>query len=92
MSFKEVMEQIGKCNSHVNVHISLTCVRLFLCVPIVLLNGVWKKVSGQSAKQHTVMEWHALSSDQKSQIVTNYLSYGMVTSLSYHAFLHLLQR
>ena len=65
MSFKEVMEQIGECNSHVNVHLSLTCVRLFLCIPIVLLKPVWKKVSGQSAKQHRVVEWHALSSDQK---------------------------
>ena len=65
LSFKEVMEQIGKCNSHVNVHIALTCVRLFLCIPVVLLKPVWKKVSGQSAKQHTVIEWHAVSSDQK---------------------------
>ena len=65
LSFKDVMEQIGECNSHVNVHIVLTCVRLFLCIPFVLLRPVWKKVSGQSAKQHTVMEWHAVSSDQK---------------------------
>ena len=36
-----------------------------MCIPIVLLKPVWKKVSGQSAKQHTVMEWHALISDQK---------------------------
>ena len=65
LSFKDVMEQIGECNSHVNVHIALTCVRLFLPIPLVLLKPVWKKVSGQSAKQHTVMEWHALSSDKK---------------------------
>ena len=65
LSFKEVMELIGECNSNVNVHIALTCVRLFLCIPIVLLKPVWKKVSGQQAKQHSVMEWHALSSDQK---------------------------
>ena len=63
--FKEVMEQIGECNSNVNVHIALTCARLFLCIPIVLLKPVWKKVSGQSSRQHSVMEWHALSSDQK---------------------------
>ena len=71
---------------------ALTCVRLFLCIPIVLLKPVWKKVSGQQAKQHTVMEWLALSSDQKSKMVTNYLSYGMVTILSYNALLQLLQR
>ena len=65
LSFKDVMEQIRECNSHVSVHIALTCVRLFLCIPLVLLKPVWKKVSGQSAKQHTVMEWHAVSSDQK---------------------------
>ena len=65
LSFKDIMGQIGECNSHVNVHIALTCVRLVLCIPLVLLKPVWKKVSGQSAKQHTVMEWHAVSSDQK---------------------------
>ena len=63
LSFKEVMEQIGEGNSNVNV--ALTCVRLFLCIPIVLLKPVWKKVSDQSSRQHSVMEWHALSSDQK---------------------------
>ena len=42
------------------------------------LKPVWKKASGQP-KQHTVMEWHAVSCDQKRQIVTNYLFYGMVT-------------
>ena len=63
--FKEVKELIGECNSNVNVQIALTCVRLFLCIPIVLLKPVWKKVLGQQDKQHTVMEWHALSSDQK---------------------------
>ena len=47
------------------MHVALTCVRFFLCIPLVLLKPVWKKVSGQSAKQHTVMEWHAVSSDQK---------------------------
>ena len=66
LSFKEVMEQIGECNSNVNVHIALTCVRLFLCIPIVLLKPVWKKVSGQSSRQHSVMEWHALSSEPNS--------------------------
>ena len=65
LSFKEVMEQIGECNSHVNVCLVLTCVRLFLCIRVVLLKPVWKNVSGQLAKQHTVMEWHAVSSDQK---------------------------
>ena len=63
VSFREVMEQIVECKSHVNVHIALTCIRLFLCIPVVLLKPVWKKVSGQP-KQHTVMEWHAVSSDQ----------------------------
>ena len=58
------MEQIGECNSHVNVHIALTCIRLFLCIPVVLLKPVWKKESGQP-KQHTVMEWYAVSSNQK---------------------------
>ena len=58
------MEQTGECNSHVNVNIALTCIRLFLCIPVVLLKPVWKKVSGQP-KQHTVMEWHAVSTDQK---------------------------
>ena len=71
VSFKEVMEQIGECNSHVNVHLALTCIRLFLCILVVLLKPVWKKVSGQP-KQHTAMEWHAVSSDKKRQIVTNY--------------------
>ena len=90
VSFKEAMEQIGECNTHVNVHIALTCIRLFLCLPVVLLKPVWKKASGQP-KQHTVMEWHAVSCDQKRQIVTNYLFYGMVTILSYQSPLHLLQ-
>ena len=64
VSFKEVIEQIGEYNSHVNVHIALTCIRLFLCIPVVLLKPVGKKVSGQS-KQHTVTEWHTVSTDQK---------------------------
>ena len=65
LSFKEVMQQIGECNSNVNLHVAVTCIRLFLCIPIVLLKPFWKKVSGQSARQHSVMEWHALTSDQK---------------------------
>ena len=70
LSFKVVMEQIWECNSHVNIHVALTCVRLFLCIPVVLLKPVWKKVSGQLAKQHTVKEWHAVISDQKRQTVS----------------------
>ena len=42
LSFEEIMEQIGECNSHVNVHVALTNVRLFLCIPLVLLKPVWK--------------------------------------------------
>ena len=64
VSRKVVMEQIGECNSHVNVHVALTCITVFLCIPVVLLKLVWKKVSGQP-KQHTIMEWYAVSSDQK---------------------------
>ena len=36
-----------------------------MCIPIVLLKQFWKKVSGQQVKQHSAMEWHALSSDKK---------------------------
>ena len=65
LSFKEVMELIGECSIHVNVHIALTCVRLFLCIPIVVLKPFWKKVSSQQVKHYSLMEWHALSSDKK---------------------------
>ena len=37
----------------------------FYVYHLYFLKPVWKKVSGQSAKQNIVMEWHAVSSDQK---------------------------
>ena len=49
-SFKEVMEEIGECNLHVDIHIALTCIRLFLCIPIILLKPSWKKVPGKPKK------------------------------------------
>ena len=43
LSFKEVMEQSGEYNSHVNVHITLICVRLFLCIPLVFFKASLEK-------------------------------------------------
>ena len=62
-SFKEIIEEIGECNLRVNIHIALTCIRLFLCVPIVLLKPSWKKVAGKP-RQYNIIEWHAVSSDK----------------------------
>ena len=63
-SFKEIMEEIGECNLLVNIHIALTCIRLFLCIPIVLLKPSWKKPPGKP-KQYNIIEWHAVSSDKQ---------------------------
>ena len=63
-SFKEIMEEIGECNSWVNIHIALTCIRLFLCIPIVLLKSSWEKPPGE-LKHYNIIEWHAVSSDKQ---------------------------
>ena len=63
-SFKEIMKEIGECNLGVNIHIALTCIRLFLCIPIVLLKPSWKKPPGKP-KQYNKIEWHAVSSDKQ---------------------------
>ena len=63
-SFQEIIEEIGECNSWVNIHIALTCIRLFLCIPIVLLKPSWKKPPGKP-KLYNIIEWHAVSSDKQ---------------------------
>ena len=66
-SFKEIMEEIGECNSQVNIHIALTCIRLFLCIPIGLLKPTWKKPPGKP-KLYNIIEWHAVSSDKQTSV------------------------
>ena len=63
-SIKEIMEEIGECNSWVNIHIALTCIRLFLCIPIVLLKPSWKKPPGRP-KLYNIIEWHAVLFDKQ---------------------------
>ena len=58
------MEEIGEYYSRVNIHIALTCIRLFLYIPIVLLKPSWKKPS-HKPKQYNIIEWHAISSDKQ---------------------------
>ena len=66
-SFKEVMEETGKCNSCMNIHIALTCIRLFLCIPIILLKPSWKKVPGRP-KKYNLLEWHTVASDKQKSV------------------------
>ena len=66
-SFKEIMEEIGECNLQVNIHIALTCIRLFLCIPIVLLKPSWKKPPGKP-KLYNIIEWHAVSSEKQISV------------------------
>ena len=66
-SFKEVMEEISKCISCMNIHIALTCIRLFLCIPIILLKPSWKKVPGKP-KKYNLLEWHAVASDKQISV------------------------
>ena len=63
-SFKEIIEEIAECNSWVKIHIVLTCIRSFLCIPIVLLKPSWKKPAGKP-RQYYIIEWHAVSSDKQ---------------------------
>ena len=63
-SFKEIMEEIGECNLWVNIHMALTCIRLFLCITIVLLKPSSKKLAGKP-RQYNIIEWHAVSSDKQ---------------------------
>ena len=66
-SFKEVMEEISKCNSNMNIHIALTGIRLFLCIPIILLKPPWEKVPGKP-KKYNLLEWHAVASDKQKSV------------------------
>ena len=50
--FKEVMEEIRRCNLRMNIHNALTCIRLFLCIPIILLKPSWKKF--QESQRNTI--------------------------------------
>ena len=63
-SSREIMEEIGECNLQVNIHIAITCIRLFLCIPIVLLKPSWKKVAGKP-RQYDIIEWHVVLSDKQ---------------------------
>ena len=60
-SFKEVMEEIGECNSCMNIHI------IFLCFPIILLKPSWKKVPGKP-KKYNLLEWHTVASDKQKSV------------------------
>ena len=50
-----------------NIHIALTCIRLFLCIPIILLKPSWKKVPGKP-KKYNLLEWHTAASDKQKSI------------------------
>ena len=52
---------------HVNIHIALTCIRLFLCIPIILVKPSWKKVAGKP-KKYNLLEWHAVAPDKQKSV------------------------
>ena len=43
LSFKEVMQQIGECTSNVNLHVAVTCIRLFCAFLLFFSNHSGRK-------------------------------------------------